>query len=96
MFGGDEEERGGQIKSYLPASNWREPSTLVCLGVLRMCGRKVEAAASRVRAPITAIATPIPMVTVLACHQPLGMSQKLKSNIASIVAHHRILVKLYC
>lgn len=96
MFGGGGGE-GDRLKKYLPASNWREPSTLVCLGVLRMCGRKVEAAASRVRAPITAIATPIPMVTVLACHQPLGMSQKLKSNVAcSIVAHRRILVKPYC
>lgn len=68
--------------TYLPASSCKNPKTLVCLGVLSMCGRKLEAAASKVSASITAIATPIPIVTVLACHQALGISQKLKSNIA--------------
>lgn len=80
------EEEEKSCERYSPARSCREPRALVCLGVFSMWGRKLEAAASRVSAPITAIATPIPMATVLACHQALGMSQKLKSNIVSIVA----------
>lgn len=67
---------------HSPASSCKEPRILVCFGVLRICGRNDDAAAKSVRAPITAIATPIPIVTVLACHQTLGMSQKLQRNIA--------------
>lgn len=67
---------------HSPASNCKEPRILVCFGVLRICGRNDDAAARSVRAPITAIATPIPIVTVLACHQALGMSQKLQSKVA--------------
>ena len=61
----------------LPERSWKNPSTLACFGYLRIWGKKEEAAANSVSAPIRPIATPKLIVIVLACHHGLGISQKL-------------------
>lgn len=80
-------------KDYSPAMKCMEPRSLVCFGVLSIWGRKEDAAARRVKAPITAIDTPIPIVTVLACHHALGISQKLQILFYFETSYYEIFLK---
>lgn len=78
-----------RIKCFiLPANNWKDPSILACFGVVRICGRNDDAAASTVSETITAVATPSPIITVLACHQGLGISQKLQKSLSILQLDH--------